>query len=120
MTKTARAPTLVRSPTKRPTKPGRARTRTTDLPPPESAALRDRAGPYAPSFEAPYERDEVVEEMGEDAVRAITSGEDESEADRGDGDRERILNKRIDDGSLFDDPPDEDTPTDEDEDEEER
>ena len=118
MTKPARIRTPSRSGVKRPTKPGRARVRASERPPPESAALRDRRASSEPTFERPVAADDVAERMGQDVVTAMTSGEDESEDERGDGeadaDGEAVNAERADVGSLFDDPVDEDDPDEDD------
>jgi hypothetical protein len=52
---------------------------------PESAVLRDRAAPHERAFvDGKRSSDPLAEEMAEDAVRAMTSGEDETAAERGD------------------------------------
>lgn len=94
----------------RPTKPGRARKRATEQPPPEAATLRDRAASHETAFvDAPASNDEFAERMAEDAVEAITSGEDETEAERGDGDGARVVEAVVRDDYLFDAIGEEDT-----------
>ncbi len=107
MTKPVRVPASPRSTAvKRPTKPGRARKRVSDdRPPPEAAVVRDRVAPHESTFvDGPRSSDDVAERMGEDAVSAITSGEDETEAERGDGDGVMVVEKALRDDHLFDDP----------------
>lgn len=99
--KTAQKPTTSsRTTMRRPAKPRRVREHLTDRPPPEAAVLRDRSAPHAPALEGPVGDDEIAERMGEDSVMGITTGEDESEVERGDGDAHEIA-KRIEEGSLF-------------------
>lgn len=57
----------------------------TTQPPPEAATLRDRQAVQERAFlKGTRSKDDVAEEMGEDAVRALTSAEDETDAERGD------------------------------------
>lgn len=71
-------------PTKR-LKPVRAKHESLPESPPESPVLRDRAAPHERTFvDGRRSSDPLAEEMAEDAVRAITSGEDETAAERGD------------------------------------
>lgn len=85
MNKPARAPLIVSSPSE--TSP-----LNTSRPPLEAAVLRDRHALHERTFvDGSRSKDAVAEEMGEDAVRALTSGEDETEAERGDEDGELTL-----------------------------
>jgi hypothetical protein len=105
MTKSHQAvPASRPSPTRRPPKARRARRHPTDQPPPEAAKLRDRAATHEPTFvEDPASSDAVVEQMGEDAVMAITTGEDESDDERRDGDAAIVREVAPRDDILFDD-----------------
>lgn len=74
---TTRVPSIPRS-TKPKRAPASARKTTTDRPPPESAALRDRVATRESTFvDGPLSDDQLAEELGEGAVLAMTSGQDE-------------------------------------------
>lgn len=76
--------------------------------PPESSVLRDRAAPHERAFvDGKRSSDPLAEEMAEDAVRAMTSGEDETAAERGDAVNPALKNLVGSDAAITEDDPDE-------------
>lgn len=89
MTKTSHTALSLRTPRKRESSTSLKITVRHNPPRPEAAELRDRHAVHERTFvDGPRSTDAVAEEMGENAVRAFTSGEDETEAERGDDYRE--------------------------------
>ena len=92
MNKPTRTPISAPPPAKRPSSTSLKITVRHSPPRVEGAVLRDRHAVHERTFvNAPRSTDAVAEEMGENAVRAFTSGEDETEAERGDGGGELTL-----------------------------
>ena len=76
----ARRSLSVPSPTKHESSTSLKSVANTTQPPPEAAILRDRQAVQERAFiKGTRSKDDVAEEMGEDAVRALTSAEDEIE-----------------------------------------
>ena len=96
MNKPAHTPVAVPSPAKHASSTTLKRAPTHTQPPPEAAVLRDRHAVHERTFvEGSRSKDAIAEEMGEEAVRALTSAEDETDAERGDENGELSLDDVI-------------------------